>query len=219
MALVKPEYGPTLPELLVRLPGRLRWALAAAVAVAVLAVAGVVIASGENEKAVVVREPVTFNLVYDGDSGLRRISQPGALLALERTRGDLFLDSYVVRELRLPAYEGAASGILPVYAEGVLRDLRRRYDGFRLEVEGRTRINNGLGYQVLFRAQRDGRTLFGRHLMLVPEEPVGLRQGVVIELTSTPSATPNLAATGNTSVLKTPLRSFRFGTEREGGEA
>ena len=218
VSTVKPEYGPTLPEVLAPLPRRARAALGAA-AVVVLAVAlFVALSAGEDETAVVVREPVTFNLIYD--AGLQRGAEPGALLTLERRREELFLDSYVVRELVLPRYRGAASGTLPVYAFGYIGELGRRYAGFQLVEEGRTRINNGIGYQIVFRARIGERTLYGRHLMLVPEEPMGLRRGVVIELASTPAAgTPNVAATGNTGALKTALRSFRFGAEREGGEA
>lgn len=213
---VKPEYGPTLLETLAPLPRRARTALAAAVAVAALVAGAVALTSGEDETEVVVSEPVTFNLAYP--SGLRKTDEPGSLLSLERTREGLFLDSYVVRELVLPPYRGAAAGVLPVYAADYIRRLRERHPRFELVVEGRTRINNGLGYQVIFRARRGERTIYGRHLLLVEEEPAGLRRGVVLELTSTPSATPNAEATGSTGALKTPLRSFRFGSERSGGE-
>jgi hypothetical protein len=218
VSTVKPEYGPTLPEVLAPLPRRMRAALGAAAAIVLLVVVVVALRAGDDETAVLIREPVTFNLVYG--AGLQRGDAPGALLALERRRGDLFLDSYVVRELVLPDYRGAASGTLPVLAFGYIGELRRRYEGFALVEEGRTRINNGIGYQVVFRAKRGERTLYGRHILLVPEEPEGLRRGVILELASTPAAgTPNVESTGNAGPLKTALRSFRFGSEREGGEA
>lgn len=218
MSVVKPEFRPTLAELLAPLPRRARVALLVVVAVLALIAAAALIAGRDSEKTVLVREPVTFNLAYKGE--LRKVDRPGVLLALERTRGGLFLDSYVIRDLRLPPYQGAPAGTLPLLAEGYIRRLQRRYAGFDLHGEGRTRINNGVGYQVVFRARRGRRTLYGRHLLLVPDEPeTGVRRGVIIELTSTPSGTPNLDAVGNTGVLKTPLRSFRFGADRSGGEA
>lgn len=218
MSALKPGYGPTLPELLARLPRPARLAVTAAGVLGLALVIAVAVRTGADETAVIVREPVTFNLVYGPD--LERRRTPGALLALERRRGDLFLDSYVVRELVLAPYRGAATGTLPVVAFDYIERLRRRHAGFELVVEGRTRINNGIGYQVVFRARLGARTLYGRHLLLVAEEPEGLRRGVVLELASTPAAgTPNAEAAGTTGALKTALRSFRFGTEREGGTA
>ncbi len=218
MSVVKPQYGPTLPALVARLPRF--WRAAVIVLGAVLVAGAIVVAlrSRSEENAVIVRGPATFNLVYP--RGLQRTSPPDALLALRRERpSGLFLDSYVVRPLTLPAYRGAVGGLLPVYATGYLKTLRRRYASARLELEGRTRINNAIGYQVVLRAKRGPRTLYVRHLLLVPEAPDGVRQGVVIEIEATPaSGAPNAIGAGNAGPLKTALRSFRFGTSRTGGE-
>lgn len=218
MSALKPGYGPTLAELVARLPRPARVALTAAGALVLALAVAAAVRAGADETAVIVRKPVAFNLVYGPD--LERRSRPGALLALERRRGDLFLDSYVVRELVLAPYRGSVSGTLPVVAFDYIRRLRRRYEGFELVLEGRTRVNNAVGYQVVFRARLGERTLYGRHLMLVSEEPAGQRRGVVLELASTPAAgTPNAEATGTIGALKSALRSLRFGTERQGGTA
>lgn len=215
---VRPEFGPTLPELIAPLPRRVRIALAAAAAVVALVVAGLLLTAGDDETEVVVREPVTFNLIYK--AGLERVDdRPGAVLTLQGRKAGRVSDSYVVRPLRLPAYRGAPAGILPLYANDELVRLRRRYPGLELELEGRTRVNNAVGYQLLFRAKRDGRSLYVRHLLLVPEDQDGAREGVVVEIESTFASTPNLDAVGTYTPLKTPYRSFRFGTDREGGEA
>jgi hypothetical protein len=146
------------------------------------------------------------------------VSQPHTLLALRHERGGLFLDSYVVRALRLAPYRGAVGGVLPVYADAYMRALRRRYGPYDLALEGRTRINNAIGYQIVLRAKRGARTLFVRHVLLVPEAPEGARDGVILEIESTPAAgTPNALGAGNFGAVKQPLRSFRFGTERKGG--
>lgn len=218
MSVVKPQYGPTLIALVGGLP---RAARIASIAVGVLLVAGaltIAVRTRPDETTVIVRGPATFNLIYP--SQLQRVTQPGALLALRRERADgLFLDSYVVRALSLPAYRGVAGGLLPVYADGYLKRMRRRYASARLQLEGRTRINNAIGYQLVMQAKQGRRTLYVRHLLLVPEEPEGVRRGVVIEIESTPAAgTPNAIGNGNAGPLKTALRSFRFGTSRTGGE-
>lgn len=216
MSAIQPQYGPTLPALLASRSRRVRIAAGAFAVLLVAAAVVIALRSRPDETVVLLREPVTFNFVYGPQ--LHRVPRPGTLVALRRMRGDLFLDSYVIRELRLPPYEGAVGGILPLYAHGYMRRLRQRYDGAQFVNESRTRINNGVGYQVTFRGVRDGRALYIRHFLLVPELPDGQRRGVVLELETTFAAgTPNAEATGTVEPLKTSLRSFRFGEDRDAG--
>lgn len=216
--MIKAEYGPTLPQLLRTrsLPVRI-----AATVLALVLLAGAVaiaIASRPDETAVLVRKPLTFNFIYGGE--FERVDRPGAIVALRHEEGGLFLDSFAIGDLMLAPYRGAAGGMLPIYANGYVRTIRGRYRGFELVGEGRARINNAIGYQVTFLARSGARRLYGRHLLLVEEEPDGLRHGVVIELLSTPAAgTPNADSIGNHGALKAPLRSFRFGEDRDGGTA
>ncbi len=219
MPAVKSEYGPTLPQMLATRSLGLRVAAAAVALVVCAGAVMIALTTRDDETAVLVREPVAFNFAYG--SQWTRADRPGTLVALRHARGPLFLDSYVIRDLRLPRYEGSVGGTLPVYADGYMRRLRERYPKFELVGEGRTRINNAIGYDLTFRAfTSTGRRLYGRHLLLVQDDPDGLRRGVVLELESTPSAgTPNATETGAHGALKTPLRSFRFGSERKGGTA
>lgn len=218
VTVVKPEYGPTLPQIVGALPRALRLAIIAFVVLLVAGAGLLALRLRPEATNTIVRGPATFNLTYGPE--LHLIKPRDALFALRRDRAGLFLDSYVVRALELPAYRGAAGGLLPVYAVDYLERLRERYGAFELALEGRTRINNGIGYQIVLRARRDERTLYVRHLLLVPDEPEGARRGVIVELESTPAAgTPNAAGVGNAGPLKQALRSFRFGTSREGGTA
>jgi hypothetical protein len=216
---MKPEYGPTLVKLLA--PRSLAVRIAAAVlAVAILAVAVVIaLASRPDEQAVLVRQPITLNLIHG--PRWERVDRPGTLVALRHeSPAGLFLDAYAIRELRLPPYRGAVGGMLPVYADDYIRGLQRRYRSFELVGEGRARLNNAIGYAVTFRARTGPRRLYGRHYLLVEEEPEGGRHGVIVEIESTPAAgTPNAGTIGNHGALKTPLRSFRFGEDRKGGTA
>ncbi len=216
VSVVKPQYGPTLPQLVQRLPRAGRVAVVAFVALLIVVAIAITLRSRPEETHVIVRGTTTFNLAYG--PLLARESKPGALLALRRQRGGLFLDSYVVRPLTLPPYRGAAGGTLPVYAVAYMQRLRKRYGDVDLVLEGRTRINNGIGYQLVLRGKLGTRTLYVRHLLLVPEAPEGARRGVILELESTPAAgTPNAVGIGNAGPLKQAMRSFRFGTSREGG--
>ena len=217
MSAVKPQYGPTLVQMLAPRSRAVRFGAAAFGILLVAAVIAIALSTRPDETHVLEREPVTFNFVY-GPQFVR--DEEGAIVALRHSRDGLFLDGFVVQPLELPRYRGVVSGTLPVYADGYIKGLRSRYRGFDFVGEGRTRINNGIGYQVTFRAKDGTRTLYGRHLLLVEEKPDGLREGVVIEITSTSAAgTPNAREIGNHGALKTPLRSFRFGEDRKGGTA
>ena len=221
MTLVRPEFGPTLPELLRAWPRAAR--LAVWGALGVLALAGLWLGLGGAAPAqehVVVRGERTFNLVHG--PGFEQVREPGALLALRRTRPSdgLFLDSYTVRPLTLPPYRGAASGTFPLVAGERLDALRARLP--RLApgdpVEGRTRVNGAPGYQLTYQFRRGGRTLYARDVLLVPDVP-GERRGLLLELRSTPAAgTPSVDRVGSMGALRLPLRSLRFGTERSAPE-
>jgi hypothetical protein len=216
VSAVKPQYGPSLVQMLAPRPLVVRVAAAALAALLVAAVVVIAVRSRAGETFVLEHEPVTYNFTYGPQ--FERVQRPGALLALDHTRNGLFLDSYVLRDLSLPPYRGAVGGMLPVYANGYIDKLRRRYRGFQFVGEGRTRVNNAIGYQVTFRAKLGSRTLYGRHLLLVEDQPDGLRRGILMELASTAAAgTPNAAEIGNHGALKNPLRSFRFGEDRKGG--
>ena len=215
---VKPELGPTLPQLLGpwwrRASRPVRLALLAAVAVLVALPALAVLGKATTgETHVVVPEPIAFNLRHS--AALDRVEpDPGELLALEALRGDLFLQSFHVAPLRLDRYTGMPAGELPIVAEGLKERLARRFAEFRLVEEGRITINEVPGYEVVFVARsEEDRRLYGRWVMMVPEEP-GAREGVILELLGTPAAgIPNAEAIGDEGQLKLPMRSFRFGTE------
>lgn len=214
--VVKPQYGPTMAQLVRTLPRAAQGAVVAFIALLIALAVILTLRARPDETHVIVRGGVTFNLAYGPQ--LKRESPPGALFALRRERGDLFLDSYVVKPLTLPPYRGAAGGTLPLFSVAYMQGLRKRYGDVDLVLEGRTRINNAIGYQLVLRGKLGARTLYVRHLLLVPDEPEGARRGVVLELESTPAAgTPNAVGIGNAGPLKQAMRSFRFGTSREGG--
>jgi len=216
VSVVKPQFGPTLIQLLAPRPLAVRIAAGVGAALFLVAVVLVALSTRPDVTYVLEHEPVTFNFAYGPQ--FRPVPKAGTVLALSHVRDGLFLDSYVVRPLALPPYRGAVGGMLPVYADRYIQQVRRRYRGFEFVSEGRARINNGIGYQVTFRSKRGGRTIYGRHYMLVEDSPDGLRRGVILELASTAAAgTPNADEIGNHGALKQALRSFRFGADRNGG--
>ena len=161
----------------------------------------------EGDRRIVRERPIAFNL--RPAAAMREITPaPGEWLHLER-KG---LDSFVVEPLRLPAYRGDVGGILPVVAARELDALERRFPALELVEEGKTRINQVAGYSLVFRASRKPR-LYGR-LVLLPQPVPGARDGVKLLLLATPDAGAGKARdVGTRGQLKTPYRSFRFGTE------
>jgi hypothetical protein len=163
---------------------------------------------------VVVERPIAFNLRYPALYD-RLPARDGDLLRVERRRDDgLFVDSFAVQPLSLPAYEGDLGGVLPIYAEREMDALRARYDDFELVEEGKARINEVAGYALAFRARSGQRRLYGR-VVLLPEPVPGTRRGVRLEMLATPASGVNDARdVGVRGAIKTPYRSFRFGTEK-----
>jgi hypothetical protein len=216
---LRPEFGPTLGELLEprwrRLgTGARRSAIVAGVLLVLLA-AFAVQAALTRDQTFVHRQAPAFNLRWRGP--LKRVAaQPGDYLRLESKRGDLFLQSFAVRPLTLPPYSGDPNGELPFYAESYIASLARRVTGFERACdgcgEGKARINDVSGYSINFEGKLGTRTLYGRDVLLLPDAS-GSRVGVVLEMRATPAAkVAGPETVGSGGVLKLPLRSFRFGT-------
>jgi hypothetical protein len=215
MSAVRPEFGPTLPELLgPRLraqPPAVRFGLAALAAFVVVAMFYVLVLRGEcadAKRAVVVRSPIAFNFVYRAP--FEQLAPQGGELA----RVGSTSQSFVVRELRLPSYRGDAAGFLPLYAAQQEAAMARQFPGFVWRSDGRANINQQQGFEIVFQFRRPGGPLtYGRRVLLLPS--VTARQGADILITAPRSpAIVRADDVGRNGGLKTALRSFRFGTER-----
>ena len=213
MSVVRPEFGPTLPELLAprlrALPAPLRAALAVLAAAVVLVVLwALLLHGGAADRQVVVRGPVAFNFIYRAPLH-RAPARAGETVRLAAANGQ----SMTVRPLHLPAYRGDSAGILPIWATRAADALGRRLPGFQTRTEGRTNINRFQGYEMVFQYRPAGRLVFGRRIFLLPQPTA--RDGVEITvLAPHTAAVPNADAAGHNGTLKTALRSFRFGTQR-----
>jgi hypothetical protein len=213
---VRPEFGPSLPELLAprmrRLPRGVQAALATVVLVILAGIVAVILGRG-GVHAVVVRGPVTFNLQYP--DGLVRVApRPGELLRLESPPGARYPLLYVVRRSTLPRYRGDINGFLPFFSAHLIAAMQRANPAFVLRGEGRMRVNeNATGYSLQFQTRLGGRLTFGRRLLLYPGE-VGVVSGVDVLLLARSSPTvPNVDSVGGAGPLKQAMRTFRFGTD------
>jgi hypothetical protein len=220
MSVVRPEFGPTLPELLgprVRaLPRAGQAVLAALAALVVLALAFVLLrGDGEQRTTVVVREPIAYNLVYP--PALQQVRPQGReTLRLETAPGAADPQSFAVTPFTLPPYRGDATGVLTGMSPNQIERMRRTIPGFVWRADGRVNYNRQPGYEILFQARIDGRTWYGRRTLLLPGGDEPPREGVDIMIMAARSeAIPRADAVASSSgALKTAIRSFRFGTER-----
>lgn len=208
LSVVRPEFGPALPELLAPLPRTIRRGLAALALLALVAVFAFWTRSqGDPLTRIVVARPVAFNIGYQSPFTRRAPSRGEIVRIADR---DQWLS---VSELRLPPFRGDVAGILPLYATGVAREMGSSRPGFQVRGEGRTNINaiQGYGFTYIVRAP-DGRRRYGQRLFLPID--VTSRSGVTIGLEADASpAVANPEMVGRTGPLKVSLRSFRFGTE------
>jgi hypothetical protein len=207
---IKPQYGPTLGRLLEpRWRALSRNARTIAIAIGVCLLAGavaLVLSLLDAEYSHGGRVPFSFKY-----RGLYRAAPAqGGYVRVALSPGGRLLDSYEVAPLRIAGYSGSVTGELPLLASTYEQTLERRFKSVRLEGEGKTRISSTLaGYQVLYRAEVSGRTLFGRDVMLLPSSS-GVREGVVIEMLSAEPASVSRPV-ASSGLLERPLKTFAFG--------
>lgn len=211
---MKPEYGPTLGRLLAprwHAASRLtRWLLgvAAAALLAALVAAGLTLANSTFSRGGRVPFSFSYRDLY------RTAPDPGGYVKVERRHSNGALaDAFAVAPLRLAPYTGELSGELPLYASSYARELSTRYRGFVLGGEGKSTVNGVSAYNVYYTALVEGRRLFGRDVLLLPER-ARAREGVVISMLTTRTKGAELVSPTEVAakgVLALPLKSFTIG--------
>lgn len=207
---LKPQYGPTLGRLL-----EPRWRAARPLTRALVTVAGGLVvallvglvlslldASYSHGGA------VPFGFRYRGL--YRTAPEPGGYVRIARASSGGLDASFAVAPLRLPPYSGSVTGELPLRAAAYIRALQRRFAGFRLQGEGKTRISSTLaGYDVRYSALVGGRRLSGRDVILMPKT-AHPRAGVVLRMLADERASV-AKPVATQGVLEKPLKTFSLG--------
>ncbi len=214
-AAMKPEYGPTLGRLLApRWHAASRLARTAAIVAGVAAVVALVAVALTLENATYSHGgSVPFSFSY---RDLYRVApDPGGYVKIQSRWPDGALKySYAVDPLLLPAYSGELTAEMPLYATGFIRAFGRRYVDFEFRGEGKTKVSNTLtGYEVLFTADVEGQTMYGRAVLLLPPR-ARARAGVVAVMLTASTASAQIVSpveVGTTGVLLKPLKTFTFG--------
>jgi hypothetical protein len=211
---MKPEYGPTLGQLLAppwRRAPRLARAAVIATGVALLALIAAIALTLENSTfSHGGRVPFSFSYrdLY------RTTPDPGGYVKVQRrSAGGRLEDSLAVEPLQLPPYSGELSAELPLYAATYIRGLNQRYAHFVPRGEGRTNVNTIAGYSVYYTALVEGRLMYGRDVLLLPER-TGAREGVVIAMLTSPKANSQVTSpplVASQGVLLKPIRTFTIG--------
>jgi hypothetical protein len=160
----------------------------------------------------VVREPVTYNLIFT--DALRRVApRAGETLRLQSRAGPP--QSFAVRPLRLAPYKGDVSAALTLLSARLIREMGATYAGFLWRGDGRVNINQQPGYQIVFQARIGGHTTYGKRVLLVAAPDPPPQEGLDITMLAQRSpAIPRADAVAANGALKTPYRSLRFGTDR-----
>jgi hypothetical protein len=180
---VKPEFGPTMPQLLGGVPRWLRAAAALIVAVAVLVVVLDELRGGSSSISGGGRG-VSFSFSFNGL--VRETPPPGHYALLEsHTRAGRLVAEIDVAPLRLPPYAGNVIGIEPVVAANYMRAFAARTPGVVLQSAAPTLVNGTAGYNFTYTRVIAGLTYFGRVIFLTPSSAGG-RDGVIVSLLAQP---------------------------------
>ena len=207
---VRPEFGPTLPEILGPKwrPLARVWKALILVAVGLLValVAVLLFKPGASLRTLQVSEPIALNLTYDSQALTQRVASGSEVVRLETPAGAANAATFAVSPITVAPYRGSIQGQLPLTAFTLTEQMAREDRSFRLRAEGPVRIHDSLGYQILYQFARDGKTSYGRRLLLFPGTP-GARSGYDIQMTQARSSrTPSSEAVSDTAPLREPYR-------------
>jgi hypothetical protein len=184
---VKPQFGPTLPQLLeARIGGVPRRLRPIAVAIVALIVA-VVLIDGLRGGASTISggaPGVSFSFSYSGL--VREATPPGqyALLASHTATGRL-VAQIEVGPLRLPPYSGNVTGIEPVLSANYMRAFAARTPGVTVQSAAPTLVGGSPGYNFTYTREIAGLTYFGRTIFITPSVASG-RRGVIVSVLAQP---------------------------------
>jgi hypothetical protein len=212
--LLRPEFGPTLPELVSGRFSVSRRAVTIALVVSVVViVVAIKVALGIGRSQVTVHGTPSFNLVYKTAQLHRVPLQPGELVRLAGARAHVSV-SLTVRHANLPPYSGdVLSGQLPLYASTYVDQLKAQLPHFLLSDEGKARINTFQGYEIGYQSGPRGHRTYWRDVFLLPA-PDKPKQAIVMRLRQTFSGRTGPRDRALVQAAKAAYQSFRFGTRR-----
>ena len=177
-ALVKPEFGPSLPALAgPRLRALPRWVLWAAVAASVLLVVLAVAAwmvVRTPTRTIEVKSPVAFSVTYPSESLSRQQASGTAVVRLASPAGTPNPVEIEISKVELPASVGPTEGqreaAFPLVSSRLIEQMRRDYPGFVVRGEQAVNYGGQAGYQIYYQTDRGGKTWYGRRILLFSDD-------------------------------------------------
>ena len=211
-SIVRPEFGPTLPEILGP-----KWRALARVWKAAVVVAGCLLLAllaflifkpGNSLRSVQVAAPIAVNLTYDSQALTQRVTTGSQLVSLATPPSAAESATFAVSPITIAPYRGSIEGQLPLTAFTLTEQMKRADPSFGLRAEGPVLIHDRLGYQILYQFSRAGKTNYGRRLLLFPGT-IGARSGYDMQMTESRSLrTPSSESVAKSGPLREPYRSI-----------
>ena len=215
---LKPQFGPTLPELLAprmaNLPRIVKRVVAVLVAI-VVAIVIVVVLRSQDPVFTHNGPPASFTTSYSRAFTREPVSG-NVLLKLIQNSSVGLEASFEIQTLRLPRYGGEISGLLPVVASVMIARMQASDPSFIPWSRGRTRINKIPGYTFTFQRTIDGRRFWGRDVLITPHLQ-GDRSGLLMTMLTDPQPLLPIAtkpvtpdSVGSVGILFEPYERLRF---------
>jgi len=212
--LLRPEFGPTLPEVIGRRFSVSKRAvgIAAIVLLILLAVVIKVVTDNGLNKLVVHGTP-SFNVLYDPSALHEATPQGGELMHLAGRAGHVDV-ALTARHANLPAFKGdTIGGLLPLYTAQLANRLSKQLPGFQMGTEGKARVNQAPGYQITYTSKAGGNPTIWREVFVMPaaDKPA---QTIDLLMRQTFNGRPGPRGRALVQATRKAFRSFRFGTSR-----
>jgi hypothetical protein len=214
--LLRPEFGPTLPDLLSRrLSVSRRVITLVAVLVLVLIVVGIKVGLSIGRATITVNGDPSFTLVYKTHKLHRAPLRTGELVRVQGRSKHVFV-ALTARRVALPAFRGdVIGGEMPVYSTQYTDGLSTQLPQFTVSDEGKARIGTAQGYEIGYQSGPKNHRTYWREIFLVTDPEKGVAQNaVVLRLRQTFSGRTNARDQAVVQAGKQAYESFRFGTGR-----
>ncbi len=183
---VKPQFGPTLPDLLAsRVAGLPKRARSAALAVLVVVAIAIALAAvrGHSSSLSGAGNGVSFSFDYSGL--VREPAPPGDYALLDAHSDGRLVARIALSPLTLPAYAGNVIGIEPLIAANYMSAFAAKTPGVVLQGAGPTVIGAVAAYNFTYTQRLDRSVYYGRVIFVTPtvSHP---RHGLVVSLLAQP---------------------------------
>ncbi|MSX01917.1 MAG: hypothetical protein F2813_02025 [Actinobacteria bacterium] len=211
-SIVRPEFGPTLPELLAprwrRLNRFWRAAIVVACAAIVLVAAYALVGGGSGMRTLKVATPIPITIPYDGAALQQRVAVGNELFRLSTPPSAADPATLSASPITIAPYRGSIEGTLPIVASRLTEQMRRVDPGLIVRGYLPVLVKQRPGYEILFQFKRAGRTRYGRRVIVFADQP-GVREGLDILMTSARSLRiPTSEQLGRQPPLRDPYQAL-----------